>query len=101
MLKTFEDFHVATKAYIHHGYPNMFSVQVPDGESQAAKEARLRRYCEKKPSGRMSCPMWVHEQWLNRQNRAEMTRQFELAGWDRVRVSKNSIAIVKLHSFER
>lgn len=86
---------VTTATCIQHKYPNIFSVQVPPGESQAAKEARLRRYCEKKPSGKIGCPMWVHEQWLNRQNRAEMTRQFELAGWDRVRVS---ITILNLHS---
>ena len=27
-------------------------------------DARLRRLCEKKPSGRLNVPQEVHEQWL-------------------------------------
>ena len=32
-------------------------------ETQAAKDARLRRACERKPSGRIKVPEAVHEKW--------------------------------------
>lgn len=34
--------------------------------SEAAKEARLRRVCERKPSGKLHVPLEVHQQWLNK-----------------------------------
>lgn len=50
-------------------------------QSDAAKKARLRRVCEKKPSGKLHCPEWLHELWLNPNNREDLIEKFESVGW--------------------
>jgi hypothetical protein len=52
-------------------------------ETMAAKRARLRRFCERKPSGKLQCPQWLHEQWKGNTNRDELLEQFEKCGWDK------------------
>ena len=47
----------------------------------AAKQARLRRVCERKPSGKLKCPEWLHEQWKNPANRDSMLEKLEAADW--------------------
>lgn len=58
----------------------------PEVLTDAAMEARLRRACEKKPSGKIYCPEWMHKQWLDKSNRADMKAAFAAAGWNKVGV---------------
>ncbi len=55
----------------------------PIPQTPAAKAARLRRVCELKPSGKLKCPQWLHEQWKNTASRPQLTKQLEAAGWDK------------------
>lgn len=57
-----------------------------DGElSEAAKLARLRRLCERKPSGRIQVPQELHERWLkaNSDERLAMANELEETGWNK------------------
>ena len=54
--------------------------------SEAAKSLRLRRLCEKKPSGKINVPMDVHNLWLQGgQARRDLQDALEEAGWDKAR----------------
>jgi len=59
----------------------------------AAKRARLRRFCERKPSGKLQCPQWLHEQWKGNTNRDELLEQFEKCGWDKEKFVKEITVI--------
>lgn len=54
-------------------------------ETEAAQQARLRRICERKPSGRMHVPEHIHQRWKNgtKADRAELLEQLEAADWDK------------------
>ena len=45
--------------------------------------ARLRRLCEKKPSGKLNCPEWLHKLWATPANREELVDKLEKAGWNK------------------
>ena len=51
-------------------------------ETDAAKQARLRRLCERKPSGKINVPLALHEKWLkaNRDERDAMVDQLDDLG---------------------
>ena len=52
--------------------------------TQAAKEQRLRRVCEEKPSGRCHVTAEVHDMWKKGGvSRAKLLDQFESASWDK------------------
>lgn len=53
--------------------------------SDAAKMAKLRRVCEKKPSGKVKVPAEIHAKWLANQgdDRKELLQMLESAGWDK------------------
>lgn len=67
--------------YVRHAEANPDIPRTP-----AAKSARLRRVCELKPSGKIKCPEWLHEQWKNTANRPQLTTQLESANWDKARI---------------
>jgi hypothetical protein len=54
-------------------------------ETDAAKQARLRRMCERKPSGKIHVPLEVHEKWLHgsRDERDAMVDVLEECGWQK------------------
>lgn len=54
-------------------------------ESKAAKDARLRRMCERKPSGRLQVPEEVHNRWKtgSREERDEMIDQLDAVEWQK------------------
>ena len=54
-------------------------------ETDAAKQARLRRLCERKPSGKINVPLALHEKWLkaNRDERDSMVEKLDDLGWDK------------------
>ena len=51
--------------------------------SQAAKDARLRRVCERKPSGKIKVPLEVHEKWKsgNKEDRQHLMEILEEGNW--------------------
>lgn len=51
--------------------------------SAAAGAARLRRICEMKPSQKLNCPQWLHDQWSNPRNRPDLLKRLESVGWDK------------------
>lgn len=51
--------------------------------TEAAKKARLRRICERKPSGKIHCPEWLHEQWVKNSDRDDMVAQLEKCNWQK------------------
>ena len=51
--------------------------------TEAAKKARLRRICERKPSGKILCPEWLHEQWKSNSDRDSMVEQLEKCNWQK------------------
>lgn len=53
-------------------------------ETEAAKQARLRRACERKPSGRLKVPESVHEKWRtgSRADRDELMDVLASCNWD-------------------
>ena len=52
--------------------------------TEAAKNNRLRRLCEKKPSGRCHVPPEVHEQWKKGgAERLKLRDELEECGWDK------------------
>ena len=65
----------------------------PDSEgamSEAAKMARLRRICEKKPSGKIFVPQELHEKWRKstREEKEAMIDVLENNGWDKAIMTK-------------
>ena len=71
--------------------------QVKKGEhnetelSQEAKMAKLRRVCEKKPSGKVKVPEEIHQKWKqnNGADRAELLKALEESNWDKEHVRVN------------
>ena len=57
----------------------IFCTQVTD----AAAQGRLRRICERKPSQKLNCPEWLHEQWKIPSNRPEMIKKLEECNWQK------------------
>lgn len=56
----------------------------PEDVTEAAKNNRLRRLCEKKPSGRCHVPDHVHEQWAKGgAERMALRDRLEEVGWDK------------------
>ena len=53
--------------------------------TEGAKQMRLRRLCEIKPSGRCAVPPEVHERWLKggKSEREAMVEEFERAHWSK------------------
>ena len=52
--------------------------------SEAAKKQRLRRVCQRKPSGKLSVPESVHEMWKKGGHmREELQELLEESGWDK------------------
>ena len=50
--------------------------------TQAAKEQRLRRACERKPSGALKVPEGIHQLWAQKgHSRNELLKQFEDCDW--------------------
>ena len=51
--------------------------------SYAAKLGRLRRLCERKPSGKLKVPKEIHDRWTSKGHlREELLRELEKADWD-------------------
>ncbi|CAE7436073.1 unnamed protein product, partial [Symbiodinium microadriaticum] len=64
-------------------------------QTEAAKENRLRRLCEQKPSGRINVPKEVHDRWAQGgEVRKTLLAELEAADWDKdsflSRVTKTS-----------
>ena len=57
----------------------------PAPPTEAAKMARLRRLCEKKPSGKLNVPESVHQRWLNGtlKDREALVEELEGANWSK------------------
>lgn len=56
----------------------------PSNRSDAAKDAALRRVCERKPSGKLKVPESIHLKWKNgsRAERNELLQALEESEWD-------------------
>ena len=69
----------------------------PPPDTEAAQQARLRRICERKPSGRMHVPEHIHQRWKNgtKADRAELLEQLEEANWDKDCHPANQSNIIK------
>lgn len=59
---------------------------LPPPETEAAKMQRLRRLCEKKPSGRCNVPEAIHVRWKNStlKDKEAMIEELEAANWSKV-----------------
>lgn len=57
----------------------------PVPETQAAKDARLRRICERKPSGRLGVTEEIHNKWKygSRAERDELLETLEACNYDK------------------
>ena len=57
----------------------------PPPTTQAAKEARLRRICERKPTGKINVAQEIHDKWRtgNKQEREHMLDLLEESNWDK------------------
>lgn len=70
--------------------------------TEAAKNNRLRRVCEKKPSGRCHVPDHIHQQWAKGgAERLALREQLETMNWDKdgqTRVSMLVLALVNLNN---
>ena len=54
------------------------------GPSEGAKLGRLRRLCERKPSGRLQVPVHIHEQWKQGGHpRQQLLEMLEHAGFEK------------------
>lgn len=53
--------------------------------SEAARMARLRRVCEKKPSGKLHVPEEIHQKWLanSGKDREELLDALKQCNWDK------------------
>lgn len=56
-------------------------------ETEGARLQRLRRLCERKPSGRINVPEAIHLRWLNggKHEREALIDELEKSGWDKDR----------------
>ena len=58
----------------------------PDSDEEmtyGAKLGRLRRLCERKPSGKLNVPLEVHEKWAQKgRARDELLEQLEACDWN-------------------
>ena len=81
-------------------------VQPPPGkslpETDAAKDARLRRLCEKKPSGRLQVPEEMHLKWksASREERDDMIALLEQVGWNKDQSISNDHYMLIFLSFQ-
>lgn len=68
----------------------------PPPETEAAKMARLRRICERKPSGKIYCDASLHEQWKNgtKEDREALVEILERCNWQ-----KAFLYVNKFHSW--
>ena len=77
--------------------------ELPPPATEGARLQRLRRLCEKKPSGRCSVPEAIHLKWKNgsKGEREKLMDELEAAGWSKERVVqlKISISTSKTHRF--
>ena len=57
----------------------------PAPQTDAAKRARLRRLCERKPSGKLNVPQAIHEKWAqsNSAEKDAMVDALEQSDWDK------------------
>ena len=62
-------------------FQNFILQALPD--SEGAKQARLRRLCERKPTGKLQCPEWLRNQWKNPANRPSLVEKFEAQNWNK------------------
>lgn len=73
-----------------------------DGEgepSHAAKLGRLRRLCERKPSGKLKVPKEIHDRWVAKGHlRDELLRELEKADWGEDWVSNFPVMLCCKHS---
>lgn len=60
-----------------------FGTELP--QSEAAKDARLRRLCERKPSGRLQVPESLHLRWksASREEKDQMVDILDSVGWNK------------------
>ena len=82
------------------GAPTASSSKTPDRPSrelappatEEAKEQRLRRLCEKKPSGKIHVPQHIHEKWAKGgSNRQELMELLEQCEFKRDRVGSQTL----------
>ena len=71
---------------------------LPPPATEGARLGRLRRLCEKKPSGRCPVPEAIHLKWKNggKEEREKLMDELEAAGWSKERVVKLMIPISNL-----
>ena len=57
----------------------------PPPATEGAKQNRLRRLCEKKPSGRCNVPPEIHQKWLHasRDERDAMIEELDAVSWSK------------------
>ena len=60
-----------------------FGTELP--QTEAAKDARLRRLCERKPSGRLQVPEALHQKWksASREEKDNMVDILDSVGWNK------------------
>ena len=60
----------------------------PPPATEGAKQNRLRRLCEKKPSGRCNVPPEIHQKWLHasRHERDAMIEELDAVSWSKDRL---------------
>ena len=67
-------------------------------DSSEAKEARLRRICEMKPSGKCHVTPEIHEQWSRGgASRAKLMKQLEACGFDKAGPKTALLAMLVCH----
>lgn len=66
----------------------------PPPQTEGAKMNRLRRLCEKKPSGKCRVPDAVHERWrkATKEEKEAMIEELEAANWSQDRYNRIAIA---------
>lgn len=65
--------------------------------SLAAKNNRLRRLCEKKPSGKINVPQHIHDAWAaGGHSREQLLEALEEANWNKDMVSMHGCSFVKI-----
>jgi len=64
----------------------MSSDAVPAGpKSRAARNAKLRRLCQRRKNGSLAVPQWLHDLWKTG-NHTALALQYEEAGYNKDRV---------------
>ena len=80
-----EDFmSVQLNVFLQRGMAQFVFLYVASGHKQEAKKHRLRRICERKPSGRLHVPEEIHQQWLTG-DRDALMNMLAQTGWDKAR----------------